>query len=70
MTRTTVQLMLKSGLLMTNQIREFWYSYDYGNNNNEINNIIRFIQYSKKDQITLSLISKYDEMNTINWRLI
>ena len=25
----TVQLMLKSGLLMTNQIREFGYSYDY-----------------------------------------
>ena len=28
MMRTTVQLRLKSGLLMTNQIREFWYSYD------------------------------------------
>ena len=25
----TVQLQLKSGLLMTNQILEFWYSYDY-----------------------------------------
>ena len=29
MTSATVQLMLKSGLLMTNQIREFCYSYDY-----------------------------------------
>ena len=29
MTCATVQLRLKSGLLMTNQIREFWYSYDY-----------------------------------------
>ena len=28
MTCATVQLRLKSGLLMTNQIREFWYSYD------------------------------------------
>ena len=28
MTRRTVQLRLKSGLLMTNQIQEFWYSYD------------------------------------------
>ena len=28
MTRTTVQLRRKSGLLMTNQIREFWYSCD------------------------------------------
>ena len=27
-TCATVQLMPKSGLLMTNQIREFWYSYD------------------------------------------
>jgi len=32
MTRTTVQLRLKSGLLMTNQIREFWYSCDYIDN--------------------------------------
>ena len=24
----TVQLWLKSGLLLTNQIQEFWYSYD------------------------------------------
>ena len=32
MTRTTVQLRLKSGLLMTNQIREFWYSCDYYKN--------------------------------------
>ena len=28
MTCATVQLRLKSGLLMTNQIREFWYSCD------------------------------------------
>ena len=28
MTCVTVQLRLKSGLLMTNQIREFWYSCD------------------------------------------
>ena len=29
MTCATVQLRLKSGLLRTNQIREFWYSCDY-----------------------------------------
>ena len=29
MTSATAQLRLKSGLLMTNQIQEFWYSYDY-----------------------------------------
>ena len=29
MTCAAVQLRLKSGLQMTNQIREFWYSYDY-----------------------------------------
>ena len=29
LTCATVQLRLKSGLLMTNQMREFWYSYDY-----------------------------------------
>jgi len=28
MTCATVQLRLKSGLLMTNQIQEFWYSFD------------------------------------------
>lgn len=28
--------------------------------------ITTFIQYSKKGQINLSLISKHDEMNTIN----
>ena len=28
MTCATVQLQLKSGLLMTNQVREFWYSCD------------------------------------------
>ena len=32
MTRTTVQLRLKSGLLMTNQIREFWYGCDHKKN--------------------------------------
>ena len=32
MTCATVQLRLKSGLLMTTQIREFRYSYDYRNN--------------------------------------
>ena len=36
--QATVQLRLKSGLLMTNQIREFWYSYDYDYDNN--NNVI------------------------------
>ena len=29
-----------------------------------------FIQYSNKDQINLSLISKHDEMNMINRKLI
>ena len=36
MTCATVQLRLKSGLLMTNQIREFWYSCDYVGDHNYI----------------------------------
>ena len=39
MTCASVQLRLKSGLLMTNQIREFWYSYDYSTNQINSNQI-------------------------------
>ena len=41
-TCATVQLRLKSGLLMTNQIQEFWYSYDY-----TINNIVYVVSWNK-----------------------
>ena len=39
MTCATVQLRFKSGLLVTNQIREFCYSYDYDFNQYRISNI-------------------------------
>ena len=42
MTCATVQLRLKSWL-MINQIREFWYNYDYNNNNNNNNNNKSFV---------------------------
>ena len=38
MTCTILQLRLKSGLLMTNHIQIFWYSYDYDDNNKNNNN--------------------------------
>jgi len=48
MTCATVQLRLKSGLLRTNQIREFWYSCDYNNNNhNNHNKFSTYIAHSK-----------------------
>ena len=42
MTRTTVQFRLKSGLLITNQVQDFWYSCDYVINFLSLNESLTF----------------------------
>ena len=65
--QATAQLWLKSGLLMTNQIREFWYSYDYDNNNNVSVTVWEiYINYMRIFQIKLKLINQIGGINTPN----
>ena len=67
MTCATVQLRLKSGLLMTNQIRKFWYSYDYVIYRAEYQELIFLLDFCTLLNIYSSLVEPYISYDLFAW---